>query len=80
MPFDALKELCEKFGHGFTDEHCGYICSNFLRKINQGSVWIDFKAFLGALKSDKDKTVHRDQTVTICSEKSPITVDASAID
>jgi len=33
MPFDAIKELCEKFGFAFNDEQCGFICANFLRKI-----------------------------------------------
>lgn len=60
LPFDAIKELCEKFGFAFNDEQCGFICANFLRKIYKGAVFIDFAAFLGALKSDKDKSVVKD--------------------
>lgn len=60
LPFEALKELCEKFALPFNDEQCGFICANFLRKIYKGSVFIDFAAFLGALKADKDKPVIKD--------------------
>jgi hypothetical protein len=62
MPFEQLKELFDKFGVAFSDEQCGFICSNFLRKITNGTVSIDFAAFLGALKSDKDKSVLRDNS------------------
>lgn len=61
LPFEALKELCEKFALPFNDEQCGFICANFLRKIYKGSVFIDFAAFLGALKADKDKPVIKEE-------------------
>lgn len=65
LPFEAFRNLCDKFGYTLSDDQCGFICANFLRKIDNGAIFIDFAAFLGGLKSDKDKSVLRDMTSNI---------------
>lgn len=78
LPFEAFKNLCEKFAFPLSDEQCGFICSNFLRKIVEGTVYIDFAAFLGAMKSFKDKAVLRDPS-NGPEDKSPMaTADAES--
>lgn len=42
LPFDALRDLCSRFDHNFTDEHCAFITASYLKEVDEGFIYINF--------------------------------------
>lgn len=53
LPFDALRDLCQRFDRTFTDEHCAFITASYLTEIDEGFIYINFAEFLSDLKDAK---------------------------
>ena len=55
LPFDALRDLCSRFDHNFTDEHCAFITASYLKEIDEGFIYINFSEFLADLKDSRTR-------------------------
>ena len=59
LPFDALRDLCERFDKHFTDEHCAFITASYLTEIDEGTIFINFKEFLDDLKDPRGASLDK---------------------
>ena len=55
LPFDALRDLCQRFDRQFSDEHCAFITASYLTEIDEGIIYINFKEFLQDLKDARGR-------------------------
>ena len=75
LPFDALRDLCERFDKHFTDEHCAFVTASYLTEIDEGTIFINFKEFLDDLKDPRGASIDKSpsklrQTTSIGSDGS----------
>lgn len=54
LPFDALKDLCERLQQPLSEEQCIFICTNYYVRIVQAEIFINFKEFLLDLTETAD--------------------------
>ena len=59
LPFDALRDLCERFDKHFTDEHCAFVTASYLTEIDEGTIFINFKEFLDDLKDPRGASIDK---------------------
>lgn len=57
LPFEALKDLCDRLNKPLTEEQCIFVCANYFVRIQESDVSINFKEFL----LDLTEIVHSEQ-------------------